>query len=115
MKTQPKTNERRYIKLCGESNEQRPGFPDEYFEDDDYVFLNNDEPCGDDDYEDDGHDDDEVARKAEKGAKTERILGEICFLSGIFAVGAVLTGAIVLIIRIALYPLVKKIANDLDW
>ena len=111
MKTQPKTcsKERQYIRLGDPSEVERLSFPDEYFEDDDddYVFLQegkDDEPVND-----------KVARKAEKEPRDGRILGEICFVSGVIVFGAVTIGVITIIARLFMFPVAKKIAKTLDW
>lgn len=100
------TKERQYIKLSGEETEtERLSFPDECFEDED-----------DFDYDDFlmGMDD-EGARKAKKSVDKDRILGEVCFISGMAVVGAVLVGATIFVSRVFMYPLIKKFAKDLDW
>jgi len=99
----PQKEQRRYINLSGEEETERVGFPDEYFEDE--------EP---EEFEDFllGLDDDGVARKTNK---ENRLLGEVCFVSGLLVAGGVLVGAIVLVSRVVIYPLVKSFAKKLDW
>ena len=101
----PKTQEQRqYIRISGEEPE-RLSFPDEYFEDedDDEDFLL-------------GMDDDGDARKAKnEDRKDKRLLGEICFITGVLAVSATIIGIIVFISRVILAPFVKKFLRDLDW
>lgn len=96
------SEKRRYIKLFGAKKTDGLGFPDEYFEDE--------EP---EEFEDFllGLDDDGVARKA----KNESILGKVCFISGMVVAGGVLVGAMVLVSRVVVYPLVKSFAKKLDW
>lgn len=98
------SEKRRYIKLSDAEVNKTDGlgFPDEYFEDE--------EP---EEFEDFllGLDDDEAARKA----KNESIIGKVCFVSGLVVAGGVLVGAMVLVSRVVVYPLVKSFARKLDW